>query len=131
MTSLETRPFTASSSWNTEVSADATFTKLNWPTSTGYNYSVAWSSYSPSVYVASSSDPLVQVSHPPGWGYPGGTVSVHMPAASNGAAGTDGELIVIDGDVAYNFWQFNRTSNTTARTLNANRTRPPSTSASR
>ncbi|WP_157732920.1 hypothetical protein [Bosea sp. AS-1] len=114
MTSLETRPFTASSSWNTEVSADATFTKLNWPTSTGYNYSVAWSSYSPSVYVASSSDPLVQVSHPPGWGYPGGTVSVHMPAAANGAAGTDGELIVIDGDVAYNFWQFNRTSNTTA-----------------
>jgi len=37
-----------------------------------------------------------------------------MPAAANGAAGTDGELIVIDGDVAYNFWQFNRTSNTTA-----------------
>ena len=37
-----------------------------------------------------------------------------MPAAANGAAGTDGELIVIDGDVAYNFWQFNRTSTTTA-----------------
>ena len=50
----------------------------------------------------------------PGWGYPGGTVSVHMPAAANGAAGTDGELIVIDGDVAYNFWQFKRTSTTTA-----------------
>lgn len=114
MTSLETPPFTASSSWNTQVSNDATFTKLNWPTSTGYNYSVAWDSYSPSVYVASSSDPLVQVTYPPGWGYPGGTVSVHMPAAANGAAGTDGELIVIDGDVAYNFWQFNRTSTTTA-----------------
>lgn len=114
MTSLETPPFTASSSWNTQVSSDATFTKLNWPASTGYNYSVAWDSYSPSVYVASSSDPLVQVTYPPGWGYPGGTVSVHMPAAANGAAGTDGELIVIDGDVAYNFWQFNRTSTTTA-----------------
>ncbi|WP_458756087.1 hypothetical protein ACSVBT_10755 [Afipia sp. TerB] len=37
-----------------------------------------------------------------------------MPAAANGAAGTDGELIVIDGDVAYNFWQFKRTSATTA-----------------
>jgi hypothetical protein len=36
-----------------------------------------------------------------------------MPAAANGAAGTDGELIVIDGDVAYNFWQFKRTGNTT------------------
>ena len=114
MTSLETPPFSASSSWNTQVSSDATFTKLNWPASTGYNYSVAWDSYSPAVYVASSSDPLVQVTYPPGWGYPGGTVSVHMPAAANGAAGTDGELIVIDGDVAYNFWQFKRTSATTA-----------------
>ena len=37
-----------------------------------------------------------------------------MPAAADGAAGTDGELVVIDGDVAYNFWQFNRTSTTTA-----------------
>jgi len=37
-----------------------------------------------------------------------------MPAGANGAAGTDGELIIIDGDVAYNFWQFNRTSGTTA-----------------
>jgi hypothetical protein len=37
-----------------------------------------------------------------------------MPAAANGANGTDGELVVIDGDIAYNFWQFNRTSNTTA-----------------
>ena len=114
MVSLTTPPFSASSSWNTLVPSNATFTKLNWPASTGYNYSVAWDSYSPSVYVASASDPLVQVSYPPGWGYPGGTVSVHMPAAANGAAGTDGELIVIDGDVAYNFWQFNRTSATSA-----------------
>jgi hypothetical protein len=37
-----------------------------------------------------------------------------MPAAANGAAGTDGELIVIDGNIAYNFWQFNRTGTTTA-----------------
>jgi hypothetical protein len=114
MVSLATPPFSATSSWNTPVSSDSTFTKLNWPTSTGYNYSVAWDSYSPSVFVASSSDPIVQVSYPAGWGYPGGTISVHMPAGANGAAGTDGELIVIDGDVAYNFWQFKRTSNTTA-----------------
>jgi hypothetical protein len=39
-----------------------------------------------------------------------------MPAAANGAAGTDGELVVIDGGVAYNFWQFKRTSATTATT---------------
>lgn len=115
MASLATPPFAASSSWNTLVPDNSTFTKLNWPASTGYNYSIAWDSYSPSVYVASASDPVVQVTYPPGWGYPGGTVSVHMPAAANGAAGTDGELIVIDGDLAYNFWQFNRTSNTTAK----------------
>src|SRR4051812_34050248 len=114
MVSLATPPFSSSSSWNTLVPPNSSFTKLNWPGSTGYNYSVAWDSYSPSVYVASPSDPVVQVSHPAGWGYPAGTVSIHMPAAANGAAGTDGELIVIDGDVAYNFWQFNRTSSTTA-----------------
>jgi len=39
-----------------------------------------------------------------------------MPAAANGAAGTDGELVVIDNGIAYNFWQFNRTSSTTATT---------------
>jgi hypothetical protein len=114
MVSLSTAPFSASSSWNTLLPANSTFTKLNWRGSTGYNYSVAWDGGSPSVYVASASDPVVQVSVPGGWGYPGGTVSVHMPAAANGANGTDAELVVIDGDVAYNFWQFNRTSNTTA-----------------
>jgi hypothetical protein len=114
MVSLSTSPFSASSSWNTLVPAGSTFTKLNWPGSTGYNYSVAWDAYSPAVYVASASDPIVQVSHPAGWGYPAGTVSIHMPAGVDGAAGTDGELVIIDGDVAYNFWQFNRTSNTTA-----------------
>lgn len=112
MVSLADSPFTSSSSWNTPVPTNSSFTKLNWPASTGYNYSVAWDSYSPAVYVASASDPLVQVSYPPGWGYPGGTVSVHMPAAANGAAGTDGELIVIDNGVAYNFWQFKRTGTT-------------------
>ncbi|HEV7258712.1 MAG TPA: hypothetical protein VGN82_13110 [Bosea sp. (in: a-proteobacteria)] len=53
------------------------------------------------------------MTYPATWGYPGGTVNIRMPAAANGAAGTDGELIVIDGDVAYNFWQFKRTSSTT------------------
>src|SRR3954470_13493504 len=114
MVSLSTSPFSASSSWNTLVPTDSSFTKLNWPGSTGYNYSVAWSSYSPAVYVASASDPVVQVSHPAGWGYPAGTVSVHIPAGVTGASGNDGELIVIDGDIAYNFWQFSRTGNNSA-----------------
>ena len=114
MFSLGTVPFSPTSTWNTPVGTGAAYTKLNWPAPTGYNYGVGWSSYSPSVYVASDSDPLVQVTHPAGWGYPGGTVSVRMPLAANGAAGTDGELLVVNGDTVYNFWQFNRTSATTA-----------------
>ncbi len=114
MVSLQDAPFSASSTWNEQISSGATYTPLNWPASTGYNYSVNWDSYSPSVYVAQSTDPLVTVSYPAGWGYPGGTVSVHMPAAATGAAGTDGELVVIDGNTVYNFWQFNRTGATSA-----------------
>src|SRR6476620_9099123 len=105
MVSLRTSPFAASSSWNTLLPSDSSFTKLKWPGSTGYNYSVAHDSYSPAAYVASASDPIVQVSHPASWGYPAGTVSIHIPAGADGAAGTDGEIVIIDGDVAYNFWQ--------------------------
>jgi hypothetical protein len=115
MFTLGTVPFSSTSTWNQATPTNSTFTKVDWPSSNGYNYSVAWDAYSPAVYVASASDPLVQVSVPGGWGYPGGVVSVHMPAAANGAAGTDGELVVIDGDVAYNFWQFSRTGSTTAQ----------------
>src|SRR5258705_12615271 len=97
MFSLGTAPFSPTSTWNTPIGTGASYTTLNWPAPTGYNYNVAWSSYSPAVYTASASDPLVQVSYPAGWGYPGGTISVHMPAAANGAAGTDGEVLVIDG----------------------------------
>jgi hypothetical protein len=117
---LATTPFSSTSSWNTPVNSNATYTPLNWPAPAGiqngiaYNYMASWDAYSPSVYVASSTDPVVQVSVPGGWGYPAGTVSVHMPTAANGAAGTDGELLVVDGDTVYNFWQFNRTSATTA-----------------
>jgi hypothetical protein len=114
MVSLATNPFSPTSSWNTPVGSNASYTELNWPGSTGYNYSVNWDAYSPAVYDASSTDPVVQVSVPGGWGYPGGTISVQMPLAANGAAGTDGELLVVDGDTVHNFWQFNRTSATTA-----------------
>ncbi len=31
-----------------------------------------------------------------------------MPPDANGAVGSDGELLVIDGDVVHNFWQFKR-----------------------
>ncbi|WP_456802313.1 hypothetical protein [Bradyrhizobium sp. USDA 4474] len=105
---LGQRPFSPSSSWNRPVGADAAFTKLNWPAPNGYNYSVAWESYSPSIRQGSASDPLVSVAYPPGWGYVGGLIHVRMPLEASGAAGTDGELLVIEGEVIHNFWQFKR-----------------------
>jgi len=107
-------PFASTSSWNTPISSTATFTALGWPASTGYNYSVNWDAYSPAIFVGSASDPVVAVSYPAGWGYPGGTLQIRMPANADGAAGTDGELLVISADVVHNFWQFKRTSLTTA-----------------
>lgn len=105
---LGMRPFAASSSWNVPVPARAVYERLKWPTPTPYNYSVAWEKYSPAIHVAAETDPPVEVSYPPGWGYPGGVIDVRMPQDADGAAGTDGELLAIDGDAVHNFWQFRR-----------------------
>jgi hypothetical protein len=107
---LGLRPFAPSSSWNAQVPPRAVFEPIQWPTPTPYNYGVAWESYSPAVYVAADGDPLVAVRYPPGWGYPGGICEIRMPREANGAEGTDGELLVIDGDGVHNFWQFKRSS---------------------
>lgn len=116
-------PFAATSSWNTPIpTTGMTYTTLAWPTSTGYNYSVSWDSYSAAIFVASPTDPLVAVTYPAGWGYPGGTIYVHMPAAADGAPGTDGELLIIDGTKVHNFWIFDRTSLTTATASSYGRT---------
>ena len=114
MFELGTVPFSATSEWNQMVAPGATYTKLNWPASTGYNYNVNWDHYSPALYVATASDPIVQVRVPDSWGHPGGTISVRMPRDATGAVGTDGELLVIDGDRVYNFWQFERTGTNSA-----------------
>jgi len=111
---LGQRPFSPSSSWNTKIAPRATYTKLSWPAANGYNYSVAWNQYSPAIYVASTSDPLVSVTYPAAWGYRGGVLNIRIPAEADGAAGTDGELLVIEGNVVHNFWQFKRLSPTTA-----------------
>jgi hypothetical protein len=105
---LGRRPFADSSSWNTRISADATFVPVAWPASTGYNYGVTWSNYSPSIYTSSETDPIVTVAYPAGWGYKGGELEIWMPLAADGADGTDGELLVIDGTTVHNFWQFTR-----------------------
>jgi hypothetical protein len=110
---LGMRPFTPSSSWNTTIPTTATYTNLNWPASTGFNYWVNWDQYSPSVYVGNSSDPLVQVSFPASWGWPASTIGIRIPIGVTGAAGTDGEILLLDGTTVHNCWQFVRTSNTT------------------
>jgi hypothetical protein len=72
--------------------------------------------YSNPVVISSPSDPLVSVSVPDSWGWPAGTLQIRVPAGVTGAAGTDASLVIIDGDTAYDLWQFNRTSDTTATT---------------
>lgn len=111
---LGQRPFAAGSSWNTPIPSTATYTSVGWPASTGYNYTVTWDGYSAAIFVSSPSDGVVEVTYPASWGYPGGTLSIRMPAAANGAPGTDGELLIIDGGKAHNFWIFDRTGPTTA-----------------
>jgi hypothetical protein len=108
------RPFAASSSWNALIPSNATYASLNWPAPTGYNYGVAWDSYSPAIFAGASVDPLVRVSVPASWGWPAQTVSVHLPAGATGANGTDGEILMIEGTTVHNCWQFKRTSTTTA-----------------
>ncbi|WP_194462876.1 hypothetical protein [Bradyrhizobium sp. CCBAU 53340] len=116
---LSSTPFSSGSLWNQQVNTGATYTSINWPTSTGWNY--AATDLFP-VYVASSSDPVVQVSVPETYGWPAGTVSVHIPVGATGGGGAgygsdpnpDNPIIVVDGDIAYNFWRFSWTSNTTA-----------------
>ncbi len=104
-------PFAPTSSWNTPLAANATFTVLNWPS--GIQYGVNWSSYSTPIYVAAPTDPLVLVTCPASWGWPANP-SFHAPSGATGAPGTDGEILVIDGTTVHNLWVFSRTTDTTA-----------------
>jgi hypothetical protein len=103
---LGQRPFPASSSWNTPIPEGAVYQKLAWPIMA--RFGLTWNDYSPAIHVAAQTDPEVSVQRPEGWGYPGGPVKVHMPPDADGAAGTDGELLVIENNVVHNFWQFKR-----------------------
>jgi len=109
---LGDRPFSSAYSWNTPISTSAHYSEVRWPA--GSRFGVAWKSYSPAIYVSSSSDSLVSVAYPPVWGYRGGALRVRMPLPADGARGTDGELLIIDGGVVHNFWQFRRIDETTA-----------------
>ena len=106
--SLGERPFAATSSWNMPIASNANFEKVGWRP--GARFGVAWSSYSPAIHVGSDADPLVSVEHPASWGRPANTLKIRIPVQADGASGTDGELLVIDGDAVHNFWQFKRLS---------------------
>jgi hypothetical protein len=109
---LGDRPFSPASSWNRPIPTSARYSKVRWPA--GSRFGVAWKSYSPAIYVSSSSDSVVSVAYPAVWGYRGGALRLRMPVAADGARGTDGELLIIDGGVVHNFWQFRRIDETTA-----------------
>lgn len=103
---LGERPFASSSSWNTPIAPGATFTPLAWPK--GALFGVSWDNYSPAIHQSEPSDSVVSVTYPSSWGRAAGTLQLRLPADADGAAGTDGELLVIDGDTVHNFWQFKR-----------------------
>lgn len=111
---LGMRPFTSTSSWNTPVPNSATYVNIGLPAATNSNYWVDWDNYSSPVYVGTSSDPLIAVTHPANWGYPAETVQMRIPAGAIAAAGDDGTLIIINGTTVYNMWRFTWTGATTA-----------------
>jgi hypothetical protein len=111
---LGDRPFSDSSSWNVKIPQNATYKNLAWPAATPYNYIAGWGSYTPSIEVSSDSDPVVNVQCPDSWGWPAATRQIKIKRGVSGAPGTDGEILVIDGDYVHNMWQFNRQNDTSA-----------------
>ena len=109
---LGQRPFLATSTWNTPVSASASYTPFSWVN--GAYYMFGWSKYSTAVYVTNPSDPLVTITTVASWGWPAETLSLHLPSGVTGAPGSDAELIIIDGNNVHNFWVFNRINDNSA-----------------
>jgi hypothetical protein len=112
-------PFAATSNWNTPIPANAIYTTINWPASTGYNYSVAGGNGgggASAVFISAASDPMVAVSCRPTWGWPANP-SLRIPSgATSNPSDPDGEILIVDNstNTVWNFWQFTRTSDTTA-----------------
>jgi hypothetical protein len=100
------RPFNASSPWNTPISAGT-----GWRDEPALRAGPSWvndEQFSIPLVRSGPGDPIVAVSVPSSWGWPGGTTQVRVPANVTGAVGGDGTLTVVDGGVAYDFWQFQR-----------------------
>jgi hypothetical protein len=106
------KPFTADSPWNTPIPATAT-----WRDEAKLRANPWWinlESFSIPVIHSQPTDPAVAVAVPATWGWPAGPVSVRVPSGITGAAGSDGTLSIITGDIVCDFWQFNRTSTNAA-----------------
>jgi hypothetical protein len=112
-------PFAATSNWNTPIPSNAIYTTINWPASTGYNYSVAGGNGgggASAVFISAGSDPMVAVRCRATWGWPANP-SLRIPSgATSTPSDTDGEILIVDNstNTVWNFWQFTRTSDTTA-----------------
>ena len=105
------RPFADSSPWNTPIPDG-----VRWRDEPALRAGRSWvndESFSIPVVHSAPSDPLVAVNVPASWGWPGGVMRVHIPDGVTGANGGDGTLTVVDGGIAFDFWQFQRTSPTT------------------
>jgi hypothetical protein len=106
------RPFSATSPWNTPLAADTTW--RDEPALRADHWWVNRESYSIPVVRAAATDPSVAVSVPASWGWPAGVVSLHVPVGVSGADGSDGALTVVSDGTAYDFWQFQRVDATHA-----------------
>jgi hypothetical protein len=79
---LSSVAFSSSSLWNQPVPTGATYTPISW--SANEHFTANWASTGVPVYVASSSDPVVQVSVPASEGWPANP-TVHIPSGATGS----------------------------------------------
>lgn len=107
------RPFADSSAWN-QPANHAPYTLEAHPELASVHWWVNREEYSFPLVVSSGSDPVVAVATAASWNRPAQTISVRIPAGVDGASGTDRSLQVTQDGVTHSFWQFHRTSATTA-----------------
>jgi hypothetical protein len=90
---LTLRPFAANSPWNTPVAANAAYGSASDPRTADMmqgGTTINSGAYSIPVFVATNADPLTTITSPED------TIAIHAPASAATAAGTDGNLTIID-----------------------------------
>lgn len=110
--STGSRPFSASSLWNTPIPTNST-----WRDEPSLRNGHSWlnrEQYSMPVARASASDPLVTINVPASWGNPAGPIKLRVPLGITGDSGTDGTVVIISGNTVCDIWQFRRNSDTSA-----------------